>query len=88
MNWAMRSKRSVCREFNIHWDTLRDGAGNWEQIGSGTLADNCDLAACRAGVDADHNGHPDIALIAGRRLATARIPRHKHARGPVTSRTA
>ena len=40
-----------------------DGAGNWELIASVSTPDSCDAAAFRAGVDADHNGYPDIALV-------------------------
>jgi hypothetical protein len=40
-----------------------DGAGNWEPIASVNTPDNCDVAAFRAGVDADHNGYPDITLV-------------------------
>jgi hypothetical protein len=41
-----------------------DGAGNWQQIASVTTPNSCDYAAFRAGVDADHNGYPDIAYVA------------------------
>jgi hypothetical protein len=41
-----------------------DGAGNWELIASVNTPDNCSAAAFRAGTDADHNGYPDIAVVA------------------------
>jgi hypothetical protein len=41
-----------------------DGAGNWQQIASTPTPNCCDGAAFRAGVDADHNGYPDIAYVA------------------------
>jgi hypothetical protein len=41
-----------------------DGAGGWQQIASVIAPDSCDSAAFRAGIDADHNGYPDIAYVA------------------------
>ncbi|UCF32293.1 MAG: VCBS repeat-containing protein [Phycisphaerales bacterium] len=40
-----------------------DGAGNWQQLATATTVDNCGYAAFRAGVDADHNGFPDMVLV-------------------------
>ena len=40
-----------------------DGAGNWQQIASFSTPSNCDYAAFRAGVDVDHNGFPDLAVV-------------------------
>ncbi|MCK4871990.1 MAG: VCBS repeat-containing protein [Phycisphaerales bacterium] len=40
-----------------------DGAGNWTQLASFTTANNDDYAAFRAGVDLDHNGLPDVAVV-------------------------
>ena len=41
-----------------------DGTGNWQQIASVTTPNSCDTAAFRAGIDADHNGYPDIGFVA------------------------
>jgi len=41
-----------------------DGAGNWQQIASVTTPNSCDYAAFRAGADADHNGYPDMVVVA------------------------
>lgn len=40
-----------------------DGGGSWEQIASIATPSNCGFSALRAGVDADHNGYPDMVLI-------------------------
>lgn len=41
-----------------------DGRGNWSLIATLTTPTACGYAAFRAGVDADHNGFPDIVQIA------------------------
>jgi hypothetical protein len=41
-----------------------DGSANWTLAASVTTEDSCDAAAFRAGVDADHNGYPDVAWVA------------------------
>lgn len=40
-----------------------DGAGGWTEITRVTAPAACAYAALRAGVDADHNGFPDFALV-------------------------
>lgn len=40
-----------------------DGVGGWTLAASIRPPINCDLAALRAGVDVDHNGLPDLAVI-------------------------
>jgi len=42
-----------------------DGAGNWQQMASVAAQPNtCGFAALRAGTDVDHNGFPDIGVVA------------------------
>ncbi|MHC4611786.1 MAG: FG-GAP repeat domain-containing protein, partial [Planctomycetota bacterium] len=41
-----------------------DGSGGWGLLTSVTMADSCGYAAFRAGTDADHNGYPDMAVVA------------------------
>ena len=41
-----------------------DGAGAWTQIAAIPLADTCGSSAMRAGTDADHNGFPDLVVVA------------------------
>ncbi len=41
-----------------------DGAGVWEQIAAIPLTDTCGSSAMRAGTDADHNGYPDVVVVA------------------------
>ena len=40
-----------------------DGSGNWQQVASVATPESCGCAAFRAGVDADHNGYPDITFV-------------------------
>lgn len=40
-----------------------DGAGQWVELTSFGTPDVCGYSAMRAGVDADHNGYPDIAIV-------------------------
>ncbi|MBN1297802.1 VCBS repeat-containing protein [bacterium] len=42
---------------------LGDGAGNWSETISFTVGSPGYFSAFRTGVDADHNGFPDIALV-------------------------
>lgn len=41
-----------------------DGAGRWTQVAWVTTPNDCGTLAFRAGVDADHNGYPDMAAVA------------------------
>jgi len=41
-----------------------DGTGNWQLLATINAPNSCDYAALRAGTDVDHNGYPDLAVIA------------------------
>lgn len=43
---------------------LGDGSGQWEETTNFSTAEEGSCQALRAGSDTDHNGHPDIALVA------------------------
>lgn len=40
-----------------------DGTGQWSELTSFATPDSCGYSAMRAGVDADHSGYPDIAMV-------------------------
>ncbi len=64
-----------------------DGAGDWTQLASITTANNDDYAAFRAGVDLDHNGYPDVAVVQEEYVGGFPIPWRNRPRVYVESTT-